>query len=165
MRVLAPKPTPSASATEDPSRIMSPIMVRRYLECPDRFLGPRVMWQWFAVFGVTPLLGRPFAAEEDQPDLNRVVILDYGAWKRLFGGDASILEKTIQLNQQPYKVIGVMGPDFRRPDVNLWTPLGLPPAAYTPRARFNESYEVIARLKPGLSLDEGMARVRLLTDR
>ncbi len=132
---------------------------------PERLVGQRVTWQWFDVFGVKPMLGRPFAAEEDQLEANRVVVLDYGTWQRLFGADPSIVDKTIQLNQQNYKVIGVMGPEFRRRDVNLWTPIGLPPAAYTPLARTNERYEVVARLKPGISIEQGMARLRLITDR
>jgi predicted permease len=132
---------------------------------PERLLGLRVSWQWFEVFGVKPLLGRLFAAEEDQPNMNRVVVLDHGTWQRLFGGDASIIDRTIELNQQPYKVIGVMGPEFRSRDVNLWTPLGLPPALYTPRSRFNESYELIARVKSGVSVEQALAHVAVLTDR
>lgn len=88
-----------------------------------------------------------------------------GATRRRSRGHRRYREKTIQLNQQSYKVIGVMGPEFRRRDVNLWTPIGLPPAVYSPRARFNETYEVVARLKPGISFEQAMARIRLLTDR
>jgi len=132
---------------------------------PERLLGERVTPEWFDVFGVKPMLGRLFTAEEDKPNVNRVVILDYGAWQRLFGGDASVINRTIELNQQPYKVIGIMGPEFRRRDVNLWTPLALPPTAYTPRSRFNESYDLVARIKPGVSLEQAMAHVRLLTER
>ena len=134
-------------------------------EFPERLFGQRVTWQWFDVFGVKPFLGRPFTQEEDQPNMNRVVILDYGAWQRLFGGDRSVIDRTIELNQQSFKVIGVMGPEFRRRDVNLWTPLGLPSAAYTPLSRFNESYELVARIKPDVSMEQAMAQIRLLTER
>jgi len=131
---------------------------------PERLVGQRVTWQWFDVFGVKPMLGRGFAKEEDQPEVNRVVVLDYGTWHRLFGGDPAIVGKTIQLNQQPYEVIGVMPPEFRRLDVNLWTPIGLPPAAYTLQSRFNESYEVNVRLRQGVSVEQGLARLRWITD-
>src|SRR5262249_22108652 len=57
------------------------------------------------------------------------------------------------------------GPEFHRRDVNLWTPLGLPPAAYTPRSRFNESYDLVARVKSGVSMKQAMAHVRILTER
>src|SRR5262245_27000582 len=101
---------------------------------PEMLPGRRVSWQWFEVFGVRPMIGRLFTAEEDQPNVNRVVILDYATWRRLFGGDPSIIEKTIELNQQPHKVIGVMPPEFRFGRTGVWAPLGLPPTAYTPRS-------------------------------
>jgi predicted permease len=132
---------------------------------PERLSARRVTWQWFDVFGVKPILGRPFTAEEDQPNVNRVIILDYRIWQRVFGGDPAVIGRTIQLNQQPFQVIGVMGPEFRQQGVNLWTPLGLPAAAYTPRSRFNESYDLVARLKPGISHKQAVAKVRLLTER
>jgi predicted permease len=133
----------------------------------------RVSWQWFDVFAAKPIIGRSFAQEEDLPNNNRVVVLEYGTWMGLFGGDASIVGKKIQLNQQPYEVIGVMGPDFPRmlgPDiqfseVSLWTPLGLPADAYGPRARFNESYLVFARLRTGVSTRQAEAFMQVLTQR
>jgi predicted permease len=132
---------------------------------PERLVGQRVTWQWFDVFGVKPMLGRVFSAEEDQPNVNRVVVLDYGTWKRLFGADPSVVGRTIELNRQPYEVIGIMGPEFRMRDVNFWTPLGLPPTALTPRARFNEFYDLVARMKPGISIQQAVAHVGLLTER
>ena len=142
-------------------------------DLPEHLFGQRVTWQWFDVFGAKPILGRLFTPEEDQPNANRVVILEYRTWQRLFGADRSIIEKTIQLNQQPYKVVGVMGPEFPRvtgpallsSDLNLWTPLGLPAPAYGPRNRFNESYQALARLRPGVSFQQASAFVRVLTDR
>jgi predicted permease len=132
---------------------------------PEQLQGLRVTWQWFAVFGARPIIGRLFSPEEDQPNANNVVILEYRTWQRLFGGDPSVIEKTIQLNQQPYKVVGVMGPDFRRANLNLWTPLKLPPAAYGPRNRFNESLEAVAHLQPRISFEQAQAFVRVLTER
>jgi len=133
---------------------------------PERIQGQRVTWQWFELFGVKPLLGRVFTAAEDQPNGNGVVVLEYGLWKRLFGGDASVIDRTIELNQQPYKVIGVMGPEFlHRPGVSLWTPLGLPLAAYNPRTRFNGQYDLFARVRSDVSLEQVNARIRLLTGR
>src|SRR5262249_42445657 len=123
---------------------------------PERLPGRRVSWQCFDVFGVRPMIGRLFTAEEDQLNMNRVVILDYATWQRLFGGDPSIIEKTIELNQQPHKVIGVMPPEFHFRQTAVWVPLGLPPAAYTLRSRFNEGYELVARMKPGVSPQQAM---------
>src|SRR5947209_200976 len=71
---------------------------------PLRLRGARVSHQWFDVFEPTPLLGRVFTAEEDQPNSNREVVLAYHTWKSIFGGDTAIVDRSVQLNQQPYKI-------------------------------------------------------------
>jgi putative ABC transport system permease protein len=131
-------------------------------DLPERLLGARVSWQWFQVFGAQPILGRTFRAEEDLPDANMEVILSYGTWKQLFGGDRGIVGKTIQLNQQSYRVVGVMGPDFGWPtDARLWVPLGLAPSEFGPQNRFNESYFAVARIRPDVSVEKVEAFVTL----
>ncbi len=97
-------------------------------QVPERLLGSAVTAEWFNVFGARPALGRVFTQEEDQPNANRVAVLAYGAWLRLFGGDPNVIGRSIVLNQQPYQVIGVMSRDFRWPaSVDLWVPLALAP--------------------------------------
>src|SRR5262249_29486747 len=99
---------------------------------PERLRGANVTWRWFEVFGARPRLGRAFQPEEDKPNANRVVVLSYAAWKHLYGEDAAVLGRTLELNQIPYRIIGVMGPEFRWPvDVDLWVPLGLPDDQFT----------------------------------
>ncbi len=112
------------------------------------------------------LLGRTFHPEEDQPNVNRVVVLSYATWTRLFGADRSILGRTILLNQIQCQVIGVMNPAFRFPqNVDLWTPLGLPSTLYAGDNRFNESYFAVARTKPGVSFAQANAWLDVLADR
>ena len=121
---------------------------------------------WFRVFGAKPKLGRTFLPAEDQPNANQVAVLSFAAWKRLFGEDAGVIGRTIQLNETPYRVVGVMGPQFRFPaGVDLWVPLGLPANGFTEQNRFNESYLGVARLKPGVSFERASALMNLLTDR
>ena len=125
---------------------------------PERLHRQRVTWQWFDVFGASPHLGRTFTAVDDRPDTNRVAILEYRTWERLFGGDPSIVGETIDLDHESYEVVGVMRPDFRRPNLNLpaphlWTPLGLPEAAYGSWSRFNEAYQAFARVQPGVAVE------------
>lgn len=133
---------------------------------PERLQGAAVSMQWFDVFGAKPRLGRTFQPEEDKPDANQVAVLSYAAWKRSFGQDSAILGRIINLNQKPYRVVGVMGPDFRWPaKVDLWVPLGLPAKIFSEDNRFNESYEKMARLKPGVSFEQANAFVRVLSDR
>jgi len=131
---------------------------------PLRMRGSRVTWQWFDVFDAKPLLGRVFAAEEDQPGANHEVVLSYNAWKSTFGGDANIVGRSIQLNQEPYRIIGVMGPDFLWPNpTDLWAPLGLKPEDFAIDNLFNESYFVVARLQPNVKLADATAYLNLVT--
>jgi len=133
---------------------------------PERLRGANVTWRWFEVFGAKAKLGRVFQPEEDRPNANQVVVLSYAAWKRLFGQDAGAVGRTIELNQLPYRIVGVMGPEFRWPvDVDLWVPLGLADSEYTENNRFNESYNAMARLKPGLAFAPANAFVEVLGSR
>ncbi len=133
---------------------------------PERLEGAQVTWQWFSVFGARPELGRVFRPEEDQPKANQEVVLAYSAWKRVFGGDPAIVGKTIQLNQQSYRAVGVMGPEFRWPSqADLWTPLGLPPNEYAEQNRYNEGLFVVARMKSGVPFAQANAFVKLAARR
>ncbi|MGD0307607.1 MAG: ABC transporter permease, partial [Candidatus Acidiferrales bacterium] len=133
---------------------------------PVRLVGSQVTQQWFEVFGATPYLGRTFTPEEDQPGANSVVVLSYRAWKTVFGSDAGIVGRSIQLNQQSYKVIGVMRPEFDWPaGVDLWSPLGLAPAAFDTQNAFNEGYFAIARLQPGVTAEQAAAVMSVITKR
>jgi predicted permease len=133
---------------------------------PERLQGATVSLQWFDVFGAKPRLGRLFQPEEDRAKANQVVILSYAAWRRLFGQDPSVLGRSIELNRLPYRVIGVMGPEFRWPAAtDLWVPLGLPSDAYNGGNRFNESYNAMIRLKPGVKFEQANAYVQILSNR
>ncbi len=82
-------------------------------------------WNLFPTLGVEPALGRGFAAADDQPSAPPTVILSWGLWKRRFGGDPSILGKSIHLDAKSYVVLGVMPAWFAYPDhsTQLWTPV------------------------------------------
>lgn len=130
---------------------------------PVRLTGAKVSWQWFDVFWAEPHLGRVFRAEEDQPNANHEVVLSYAAWQRRFGGDPTIVGRTVQLNQQSYQVIGVMGPDFAWPNgAELWVPIGLPSGQYfDSNQRYNEYLLSVARLRPEATLQQANAYLGL----
>jgi predicted permease len=135
-------------------------------DSPERLVGATVSWQWFDVFGAKPILGRNFRSEEDQPGANQVAVLSYDTWKRLFGGDSSVIGRVLELNQKPYRIVGVMPADFHWPaQAALWVPLGLPATAFSPENRFNESYTAVARLRSGVSFAAANAFMRVLTQR
>ncbi len=135
-------------------------------EFPQHLVGAMVTWQWFRVFRATPLLGRTFTKQEDRPGANHEVVLAYHAWKRWFGGDPGIVGRSIRLNEQYYRVIGVMQRGFDWPSrVALWTPLGLPPAAFSIGNTFNEEYLAVTRLAPKVSFARASAAVAMIETR
>jgi predicted permease len=120
-----------------------------------RLPGAAVSAGWFDVFGAKPALGRVFSSDEDQPNANRVVVLGYEAWLRMFGGDRGVVGRTIELNQQPHEIIGVMGRGFHQPRaVDIWVPLALPPRAFALENWFNGSLSVMARMQPAVSFGQ-----------
>jgi len=133
---------------------------------PQRLSGAMVSWQWFDVFWAHPYLGRVFRPEEDQPSANHVVVLSYRAWRQRFGGDPSIIGQKLELDEEPYKVVGVMGPDFAWPNqAELWIPIGLSSGSYfDPQNRHNEYLFAAARLRPGITLAQANAYLRVRSE-
>jgi predicted permease len=125
----------------------------------------KVSQQWFQVFGAEPIVGRVFLPEEDQKGAERVVVLSYAAWQRMFGGQHDVIDKKILLDDQSYRVVGVMRSDFAWPKgVEMWTSLGLAPTEFAADNRFNESYDSVVRMKPGVTvaqLNAGLEQKRL----
>ena len=134
---------------------------------PQRLRGAIVTSEWFDVFGPKPYLGRVFLKEEDQPNANGVVVLSYAAWTRLFGADPAVIGRSIDLNQTPRRVVGVMPAEFRWPrNVDLWAPARLPASAFGAAARFGtESFTGVARTKPGVSFRQAKQWIETFSDR
>ncbi|HUS67163.1 MAG TPA: ABC transporter permease, partial [Kofleriaceae bacterium] len=106
--------------------------------------------------GVQPAIGRLIKDEEDRPGDETVVLLGHRLWQRSFGGDPSVVGRSIQVDGLPVTVIGVMpeGFDFPRADIDVWIPLCLDPAQ---QPRDNHAFEVMGRLKPGVTLESARA--------
>src|SRR5262249_55606419 len=133
---------------------------------PVRLPGAAVSAEWFDVFGARPAIGRVFIASEDQPNTNRVVVLSYEAWVRLYGADPHVLGRTMELNQTPYEIIGVMARDFHQPRAaDLWVPLALPARAFSPQTWLNEYLTVMARTQPTMSFAQANAWLKLASQR
>jgi len=124
---------------------------------PEQLKGAFVNQGLFEILGVAPILGRTFTADEDQPDHDQVVILGYSLWQRRFGGDPGIIGQTLQLNNRTRTVIGIMPKGFQFPEVaEAWGPLALTPKLFT---RTDHGIEAIARLKPGVSVEQAQAEM------
>ena len=124
---------------------------------PERVQAYSVNANFFPLLGVQPLLGRGFLAEEDRPGANKVAVLSYSLWQSRYGGDRNILNRDIQLNGEKHTVVGVMPSSFQFVDkeVRLWVPLALDQEELANRG--GHYLQVVARLKPGVSLSQSQA--------
>jgi putative ABC transport system permease protein len=122
---------------------------------------------YFDVLGVKPMLGRTFTPEEEHSGNDRVVILSYALWQRVFGGDDGVVGDTLILDDEPYPVVGVMPPDFVSVHIfsvqpDLWIPLALDRRENDRRSR---GLAVYGRLRPGVSLSEAEAAMDIVAER
>ncbi len=112
---------------------------------------------FFETMGIAPALGRTFLPEEESASGRRVTVLSHETWLRRFNADPGVLGRTLRLDGEPHTIVGVMPPGFRFPDnAVLWTPLRV---ALTEDGRGSHSYDGVARLREGISLEQ--ARLNL----
>jgi predicted permease len=123
------------------------------------------------MFGAKPLLGRTLLPEEDKPGRPGVAVLSYGVWQRLFNLDRTIVGKSITLNAKTYTVVGVLQRSFMlnaevmpsegpMAKVDIFLPLPLGPDAA--QRRGDENYNIVARLKPGVSVQQAQADINII---
>ncbi len=154
------------------------------LEHPERVEILLTSSTLFPLLGGKPILGRLLRADDEVPGKHQVVLLSHGFWQRAFGGDAAIVGKTIGLNnigvpgagetKNQFEVVGVLAPDFlmnheimptvggiQKMDVYLPLPFAKDPATL----RSEEIYNVMARLKPGVTLEQAQDDVAAIASR
>jgi len=135
-------------------------------EGPVPLRGARVSGQLLPLLRVKPALGRvAFSPEEDRLDGPGAVILSDGVWRTLFGGDPAIVGQSLVVAGRSCAVVGVLPSAFRAPTARLgapelYLPIGFQPSELTPGS--GADYEVLARLKPGLSLAQATEALRPL---
>ena len=134
---------------------------------PERVRGLIADADYFRVMKSQPVLGRVFTRQDDVPKANLVVVLSYGFWMRRFGGDSKALGSRIELGGVPHIVIGVMPKDSTFPqEAEIFKPLGFgsTPLDWTMR-RDNHVFNAIARLKPGVAIDQAQAKLTVMGSR
>jgi putative ABC transport system permease protein len=134
-------------------------------ELPEMLHGAAFTANLLPTLGVEPALGRNFTSAEDQPSGNHVVLVSWSLWKRRFGGDPSLVNRTIRLNKQPCTVIGVMPEWFAFPDAatEVWTPIYNDYPAQRMTAVDTHQFNVVGRLRPGVSQAQGLADLSAIT--
>jgi putative ABC transport system permease protein len=128
---------------------------------PEQVQGIHVSADYFALFGAPLAAGRTFSATEDSPYGGHVVVLNYGLWKNHFGGNPNIVGSTVQLDGQPYLIVGVIGRGFvTDTPADLWVPFQFDLNSQDMAHYFT----VAARLKPGITGTRANAQLRLAAD-
>jgi putative ABC transport system permease protein len=133
----------------------------------ERVYGADVSPEYFAVLGVEPALGRVFTAEEDRPNAG-VVVISHGLWQRRFGGRRDVIGQQLRMSNTPATIIGVMPEGFEYPfradRQDFWEPVNDRPAPGRDE-RDNHTYRVIARMKPGVTIEQANAELDTISRR
>jgi len=129
---------------------------------PQQIRGMLVTPSWFHLLRVSPVLGRPFSEEEGEVGRDQEVILSHGLWGQLYGGDKSVLGRTLRISGRPFTIVGVMPPNFNfiEPEIRLWMPLAFTEEEKT--VHHSNNWYHIGRLKPGATLEQAQAQVNAL---
>ncbi len=132
---------------------------------PERLVGQRATSEYFAALGITPVLGRGFTQDEEVLGADKVLVLSEGLWIRDFGRDPSILGKSVVVNGEAHQVVGVVpnGFQFGTDPIAIWKPLAFTPQQVDPDCWGCEWMSMVARLKPGVTLDAARKDLSRLT--
>jgi predicted permease len=140
---------------------------------PDQYFAELSSGNYFDVLGVHAALGRTFLPHEDaQPGAGPVIVLSHGLWERKFGGDASVIGRSILLDGQGFTIIGVAPRGFRGTNAiggpDMWVPMSMHDLLVTGLSKqfFNErrflGFNVVARLKDGAPLEQARAEMQAM---
>ena len=125
---------------------------------PERLRGDMISADFFSLFGVQPVIGRNFSADEDRVGGAPVVLISGGFWKRRFGSSPDVLGKTITLNATDYEIVGVIPASFRLDRNNdVYVPIGQWNDSTFRDRRVSMGMRAVGRLKAGITLDQARA--------
>jgi len=127
---------------------------------PEQVWGSQVTGNFFRLLGVSPILGRDFQSDDEQPGHEQVAILSYRFWQGHFGGDQSVIGQAIRIDEKPYTIIGVLPRNFSpygvTSDLDVWTPFAFVRSQLDP-----EDHELIVfgRMRQGVTLAHAQAEM------
>ena len=131
---------------------------------PERMHVTHTESNFFSLLGQRAMLGRTWAAGEDEPGADHVAILSYGLWQTHFAGDRGVLNRQVELNNEKYTIVGVMPPTFAYPsNAQLWVPQDMNTESLHPRG--NHWAYALGRLKPGETVQRAQTELTLIASR
>jgi putative ABC transport system permease protein len=133
---------------------------------PENYFGSYVSANFNKMLGVVPRLGRDFTPQEDRPGTDPVVLISSNVFKQRYGGDASVIGRSIRLNSVNATIIGVLPEEMRFPnDGDVWMPYGTLPAAITDAGRQARGYQALGRLRDGVTIDQARTELKAIGDK
>jgi predicted permease len=134
---------------------------------PEQVQGLAVTPSFFTTLQRGPALGRGFLEDEAQPNADKFAVLTHGIWTTRFGADGSIVGRDVRLNGEAYRVVGVMPADFELPmrDIAILVPFSFTPQQMSDQGRGNEFSSMIARLRPGATIEQVNAQMKTIVAR
>ena len=122
---------------------------------------------FFRILRAAPQRGRLFSDEDGEIGQHEKALLSYGLWQRMFGGRDDAVGQTLRVNGVIFTIVGVMPADFRfvSDEVQLWTPAAFSPDDRSDQRRHSNSWQMLARLKPGATLATGQRELDALNAR
>jgi putative ABC transport system permease protein len=139
---------------------------------PERIQAAVVSSNYFSLLGVPPALGRDFTKADDGGRIGYVALISHDLWQRRFGGDRAVIGKSVRLDDDPITIVGVMPRGFRHPvesgasPMELWAPIALDnPDTTFMNVRGARVFDLIGRVKPGVSVEQLQAQLLALTGR
>ncbi|HKS29939.1 MAG TPA: ABC transporter permease [Pyrinomonadaceae bacterium] len=135
---------------------------------PERVRAGLITAGFFSTLGTQPMMGRSFTPEENGEKGARVLILSHGLWQRRFGSNPQVVGQTVTIAGNPYQIVGVMPQDFKDPlpvqrnPSEMWIPLAM---SFEPNLRRSDFLKVVARLKPGVTIEQARAEMKTITSR
>ena len=120
-------------------------------EEPERLFGAKVSDNFFTMLGVNPIAGRILRPEEQGPGKASSLVIGYGFWQRRFGGDPGVIGRKVELDGEPFTIVGVMPARFLYRGTEFWFPF---PSDLADPPQTQRWYQVLARFGPGMTLPE-----------
>ncbi len=127
---------------------------------PERVKGMRITASMFPLLRISPAIGHAFTEADGEPGNEQKVILSYGLWQQLYGGNKDVVGKDLRINGRPKTIVGIMPRDFTfDAKVRLWLPYAFTEREKSDDSRHSNNSSEIARLRPGATIQQAQAQV------